>query len=71
MRPVYIGGVPRLTHPQELFDLLHLCAEPVILLVQVIVLVLQRLQLGVSLGPVVQGLHLVEGLPALVKVPEA
>ena len=49
VRPVYIGGVPRLTHPQELFDLLHLRAEPVILLVQVVVLILERLQLGVSL----------------------
>jgi hypothetical protein len=50
---------------------LHLGAEPVILLVQVVVLVLERLQLGVRLRPVVLGLHLVEGLPTLVKVPEA
>lgn len=67
---VDVGGVTRLTHPQQFLDLLHLRRKSVILLVQVVVLVLEGLELRVTLGAVVLGLDLVEGLPALVEETE-
>ena len=67
---VDVGGVTRLTHPQQFLDLLHLHRKSVILLVQVVVLVLEGLELRVGLGAVVLGLDLVKSLPALVEETE-
>ena len=68
---VNIRGIARLTHAKEFLDLHHLAGQSVVLLVQVIVLVLQRLHLGLPLLAIVLLLDLLEGLPSLVEHAQA
>ena len=60
MNSVDISGIPRLTNPKKLFDLRHFSKAILILIVQEVVLLLERMKLLVDSLLLMSGAELVK-----------